>query len=63
MDGVLTAAHRGPTSNKNHKSKLTFVSSVILENGMLPEPHFPVKPDEFVGRKQQIEEVRQHQAK
>ena len=26
---------------------------------MLPEPNFPVRPDEFVGRKQQIEEFRQ----
>ena len=26
---------------------------------MLPEPNFPVKPDEFVGRRQQIEIFRQ----
>jgi hypothetical protein len=53
----LGAAHQ---SHKNQKRQFdNFDFCDFGRSDVLPEPNFPIRPDEFVGRRQQIEVFRQ----
>ncbi len=55
----LARTFGGPKSNHRHKREVPFVTSVPLEEAVLPEPNSPVRPEEFRGRSTPIEAFRQ----
>jgi hypothetical protein len=59
-EGIRTAY--APESDRSDKRESPFVTSVPLRcrgAAVLPEPNFPARPDEFVGRKPQVEAFEQ----